>query len=230
MVFSRKLAPSFLLLFTGITSNSAQVADVFEMPFPRQYHVIDSIIDDFVHLDTMMASKNLEQMRLAAIETGDALTLLNFEQSVIRYRYIRLYYSQDSMAIKKLIKDALKLLETVDEKKYPVIAALIHKTLGNTIEYNSYKYHDAFHHYLKAYNLFKDISIQEFPVRQYSQYSIALAYYQFKDYENALKLGEEIETIYPQKNFISVFTINLIGMSYLKLGQYGAGLLFNGRL
>src|SRR5262249_34999885 len=148
----------------------------------------------------LMASRAIDDMRSFAMQTGDELTRLNFTRSLIRYRYMRQYYSQDSAAIKSLVSDAEALLKSVDEKKYPVIAALVHTTLGNTLNYKTYKYNDAFAHYLKAYNLYKNIPVEQYPDRQYSQYSIALAYYQFDDYENALTLGKEINQIYTEKN------------------------------
>ncbi len=133
---------------------------------------------------------------------------------------MRYYYSQDSVAIKKLISDAETLLKSVDEKRYPVIAALIHTTLGNTLNYKTYRYNDAFAHYLKAYNLYKNIPVEQYPDRQYSQYSIALAYYQFGDYENALKLGKEINSLYTEKNHTTVFIVDLIGMCYLRMENF----------
>jgi tetratricopeptide (TPR) repeat protein len=131
---------------------------------------------------------------------------------------------KDSVAIKNLVSDAEALLKSVDEKKYPVIAALVHTTLGNTLNYKTYRYNDAFAHYLKAYNLYKNIPVQQYPDRQYSQYSIALTYYQFGDYENALKLGKEINSLYTEKNHTAVFIVDLIGMCNLRMENFAGAI------
>ncbi len=193
---------------------------VFATPFPKQYQVADSIFFELAKTDTAIASRAIDDMHAAVIQTGDELTQLNFARSLIRYRYMKYYYSQDSVAIKNLVSDAETLLKSVDEKKYPVIAALVHTTLGNTLNYKTYRYNDAFTHYLKAYNLYKNIPVQQYPDRQYSQYSIALAYYQFGDYENALKLGKEINSLYTEKNHTAVFIVDLIGMCYLRMENF----------
>jgi tetratricopeptide (TPR) repeat protein len=193
---------------------------VFATPFPKQYQVTDSIFFELAKTDTAVASRAIEDMHAAVMQTGDDLTQLNFTRSLIRYRYMRNYYSQDSAAIKTLISDAETLLKSVDEKRYPVISALIHTTLGNMFNYKTYRYNDAFAHYLKAYNLYKNIPVEQYPDRQYSQYSIALTYYQFGDYENALKLGKEINNLYNQKNSTAVFIVDLIGMCYVRLENF----------
>ncbi|MES2797217.1 MAG: tetratricopeptide repeat protein [Bacteroidota bacterium] len=193
---------------------------VFATPFPKQYQVADSVFFELAKTDTGNASRVIKYMQAAAMQTGDELTQLNFTRSLIRYRYMRQYYSQDSASIKNLVSDAEALLKSVDEKKYPVIAALVHTTLGNTLNYKSYRYNDAFAHYLKAYNLYKNIPVQQYPDRQYSQYSIALAYYQFGDYENALKLGKEINSLYTEKNHTAVFIVDLIGMCNLRMENF----------
>ena len=197
---------------------------VFATPFPKQYQVADSIFFELAKTDTAIASRAINDMHAAVIKTGDELTQLNFARSLIRYRYMRYYNSQDSVAIKNLVSDAETLLKSVDENKYPVIAALIHTTLGNTLNYKTYRYNDAFEHYLKAYNLYKNIPVQQYPDRQYSQYSIALAYYQFGDYENALKLGKEINSLYTEKNHTAVFIVDLIGMCYLRMENFAGSI------
>jgi hypothetical protein len=197
---------------------------VFATPFPEQYQVADSIFFELAKTDTALASRAIDEMHSVAMQAGDELTQLNFARSLIRYRYMRYYSSQDSVAIKNLVSDAETLLKSVDEKKYPVIAALIHTTLGNTLNYKTYRYNDAFAHYLKAYNLYKNIPVQQYPDRQYSQYSIALAYYQFGDYENALKLGKEINSLYTEKNHNAVFIVDLIGMCYLRMENFAGSI------
>src|SRR5947208_2129250 len=97
---------------------SAKYQYVFATPFPKQYELADSVFNELAKTDTAIASHAIDNMRAIVMHTGDELTQLNFTRSLIRYRYIRYYYSQDSAAIKNLVSDAEALLKTIDEKKY----------------------------------------------------------------------------------------------------------------
>jgi len=68
--------------------------------------------------------------------------------------------------------------------------------LANLYYFKVNRYNLAFTHFLKAYELYRNISVETFPDRHYTQYMIALAYYQFNDFRNAITLGKEIDSIY----------------------------------
>jgi tetratricopeptide (TPR) repeat protein len=213
------------LLFTVTNSVVAQHKNVFTLPFPEQYVTIDKIIDTLaLQEDTIMASQRLEKLEQQAKATNDELTVLNYKRSEIRYRYIRTLGHEKKKVLNQLIVDTEKIIRSFDEQKYPVIAALLHFQIGNTLDYQKYNYKDQFKHYLKAYELFKDIPLKSFPYRYYSQYAIALAYHRFGDYDKAIYLCEEVEGLFPQKDFNSILTMNLIGVSYLELKKYDQAL------
>lgn len=207
-----------LLIFNNVIL--AQQSNIFTLPFPQQYVTLDKIIDTIALQETNIASKRLALLELQAKESNNELSILNFKRSQIRYRYIRTIGSEKRPVLDKLIKDIEDLISTIDKKKYPAIVALLHFQIGNSLDYQKYNYKEQFKHYLKAYELFKDIPLELFPYRYYSQYAIALAYYQFGEYEKAIKLGNEIENLFPNKDFNSILTVNLIGLSYLKLNDY----------
>jgi len=216
----------FIVFLAASHVSSAQYETVFKIPFPQQYHATDSLIDILTKTDTINALKIIEQMANTAEQSHNELILLNFKRSVLNFRYIRSRDLHDTVYLNKLIEDANNLLAEVDEKKYPEIAAMIHVTLGNTYYYKVNKYSPAFTHFISAYNLFKNISNEKFPDRQYSQYAIALAYYQFNDFDNAIVLGKEIESLYPVKNYISLFTNQMIGAAYLNLKKYDSAIVY----
>jgi tetratricopeptide (TPR) repeat protein len=207
-----------LLIFNNVIL--AQQSNIFTLPFPQQYVTLDKIIDTIALQETNIASKRLALLELQAKESNNELSILNFKRSRIRYRYIRTIGSEKRPVLDQLIKDIEDLISTIDKKKYPAIVALLHFQIGNSLDYQKYNYKEQFKHYLKAYELFKDIPLELFPYRYYSQYAIALAYYQFGEYEKAMKLGNEIENLFPNKDFNSILTVNLIGLSYLKLNDY----------
>ncbi len=223
----KPLKKIIFIIFLAINDrSSAQYETIFKIPFPQQYHAIDSVIDVLTKKDTINALKIIGQMGKVAEQSNNELILLNFKRSLLNFRYIHSHDLHDTIYLNRLIKDANNLLADVDEKKYPEIAAMIHVTLGNTYYYKINKYSLAFTHFISAYNLFKNISNEKFPDRQYSQYAIALAYYQFNDFDNAIILGKEIESLYPVENYISLFTNQMIGAAYLNLKKYDSALAY----
>lgn len=216
----------FIVFLTVADRLPAQYNTIFKIPFPQQYHTLDSIVEILTKKDSVHALNIIEQMSKAAEQTHDERVILNFKRALLNFRYISIHDIHDSVYLYKLVADSKNLLAEVDEKKYPEIAAMIHVTLGNTYYYKVNKYSLAFTHFISAYNLFKNISSEEFPDRQYSQYAVALAYYQFSDFENAIVLGKEIESIYPAKNYISLFTNQMIGVSYLNLKKYDSASIY----
>jgi tetratricopeptide (TPR) repeat protein len=203
----------------------AQHKNVFKLPFPQQYVTIDKIIDTLTLQDSKLALKRLKQLELQAYETNVELSILNYKRSEIRYRYIRTIGYEKRPILNQLIQDSEKLISTIDEQQYPVIAALLHFQIGNSLDYQKYNYKEQFKHYLKAYDLFKNIPLKLFPYRYYSQYAIALAYYQFGEYEKAISLSNEVESLFPKKDFNSILTVNLIGLSYLELKKYNQAII-----
>lgn len=213
-------------LFTAANKLLAQYDAIFKIPFPQQYHALDSMVDVLTKKDSVNALSVIEEIGKAAEQTHNEQIILNFKRALLNFKYIHSHDLHDNLYLDKLITDSKQLLEEVNEKKYPEIAAMIHVTLGNTFYYKVNKYTLAFTHFISAYNLFKNISNEEFPDRQYSQYAIALAYFQFNDFENAIVLGKEIESLYPVKNHISLFTNQMLGLSYFNLKKYDSALIY----
>jgi tetratricopeptide (TPR) repeat protein len=212
-----------LLIFNNVIL--AQQSNVFTLPFPQQYVTLDKIIDTLALQEPKLALKRLNQLELQAEEANNELSLLNYKRSKIRYRYIRTIGFENKPILNQLIRDSEKLLSTIDEVRYPVIVALLHFQIGNSLDYQKYNHKEQFKHYLKAYDMFKNIPLKLFPYRYYSQYAIALAYFQFGEYEKTIALSNEVESLFPEKNFNSILTVNLLGLSYLKLKKYDQAIL-----
>jgi tetratricopeptide (TPR) repeat protein len=212
-----------LFIFLLLIVNAAvlgQQRTVFKLPFPRQYKTLDTIIDSLALQDPTLALRTLKKLERQARATNNELAMLNYKRSEIRYRYIRTIHNEKRPELNQLIADTEQLIAKVDEEQYPVIAALLHFQIGNSLDYQKYNYKEQFKHYLLAYEIFKDIPIAQFPYRYYSQYAIALAYYQFEEYDKAIALSKEVEVLFPTKDFNSIMTANLVGLSYLALKKY----------
>lgn len=221
---NKKVIMLCLLLICN-TISLAQHKNVFKLPFPQQYVTIDKIIDTLTLQDSKSALKRLKQLEFQAYETNVELSILNYKRSEIRYRYIRTIGYEKRPILNQLIQDTEQLISTINEQQYPVIVALLHFQIGNSLDYQKYNYKEQFKHYLKAYDLFKNIPLKLFPYRYYSQYAIALAYYQFGEYEKAISLSDEVESLFPKKDFNSILTVNLIGLSYLELKKYDQAII-----
>ena len=220
MRVSKKTVLFFLLLICSSVL-SAQQTTVFNLPFPQQYKTLDTIIDALALQNNLKSALlQLKKLEIQARGTNNELALLNYKRSEIRYRYIRTISNEKRPVLNQLITDTERLIATIDENQYPEIAALLHFQIGNSLDYQKYNYKEQFKHYLKAYDLFKNIPLAKFPYRYYSQYAIALAYYRFEEFEKAIALGKEVEALFPKKDFNSILTVNLIGLSYLELKKY----------
>ena len=194
----------------------------FKQPFPRQFDVLDSLVDSLSKRDLKLANKALEYLEMAARQNGDEAVWFNYKRSVLRYRYIRTFYSKDTAVFRKLIRDSEELLEEIDENQFPEIAALVHVNIGNSLNYKDINYDLAFDHYLKAYQLFKMVRRRGSKTRHYDLYSIALAYFNFADYQNAITLGNEINKLFPESNPVQCFNRGMLAMAYMELKMYPA--------
>lgn len=215
-----------ILLCTTNTLLFAQYAEVFKLPFPQQYVELDTVFYILIKEDTLNARATIQQMQTAAELTHDERTILNFKRFKINYDFSVNDAASDTAVLNKLLGNAQAVLQTVNEKKYPEIAAMLNNSMAGVYYFKTNRYSLAFAHYLKAYDLFKNVSVNTFPNRHYTQYQIALAYYQFNDYNNAIRLGKEIESVYPVKDYNSVFTMQMIGVSYCKLKLYDSALAY----
>jgi len=88
-------------------------------------------------------------------------------------------------------------------------------------------YKKVFENYLRGYSYFTNGRREEFFGMAYLQYSLALAYYQFLDYENALKYSrelasEEIKTT----RWVTTLNYDLLGMTFLKQQQYDSAIVY----
>lgn len=59
----------------------------------------------------------------------------------------------------------------------------------------------------------------------YIYHSIANRFYKFDDFNNAILAGKEIEK-YPDDHIYTLFTLDVIGMSYLKLKNYDSAIIY----
>jgi tetratricopeptide (TPR) repeat protein len=164
-------------------------------------------------VDSATLYKGIEKIKAAAINVDD-YTRLNLDRAILSIK-TDVGYELESAASngEKIIDRALKM-------NAPEMAAAQYMTLGYYYEMKTQRFGKAFENYLKAFDLFEKISLEKIPNKRYLQYMVSLAYYQYNDFDNALKLALRTDKTFEEKNYVYVFNADLIGMCYLKTGQY----------
>ena len=93
-----------LIIFLTISEGSvAQYESVFKIPFPQQYHAIDSIIDILTERDTANSLKIIGQMGKVAEQSNNELILLNFKRSVLDFKYIHSHDLHDTIYLNETV-------------------------------------------------------------------------------------------------------------------------------
>jgi DNA-binding CsgD family transcriptional regulator len=217
----KSLRSLFIMLILLVLSRStfAQYGYIFKTPFPKQIHLLDSVCIRMAKLDSPTFYKEIAKLRTAAAKT-DNYTRLNLERAILSVKTDEGYELETAVLNgEKMIKEAMKA-------NAPEIAAVQYMTLGFYYELKMQNLGKAFESYLKAYNLLEKIPEEKLPPRQYALYVVSQAYYRYNDFGNALKMSLRTDKTFRIKTFVYVFNVNLIGMCYLKTGQYDSARVY----
>jgi MalT-like TPR region len=80
-------------------------------------------------------------------------------------------------------------------------------------------------HYLKAFDIIKDLTVDQYPSRNYSLYAIAEGFYAYNDYDKAIEIAKAAYV--PERDISAItFSSTLIGMAFLKSQQYDSALIW----
>jgi DNA-binding CsgD family transcriptional regulator len=209
---------SFILLsFTGLAQNRYEyLASKTSAERVRLlllfYHAI------LPNEDSAVVFRKIDSIRQVANEHKD--DDLQMEVSLLYAHYF--YYRKHIPPAKVLaVLDSLKK-EAIRRKK--VWAEALAENMAALYNFNTLAHYEvAFEHHQRVYNLIKDLSPNEFPLKQNCLYQMANEYYFFNDFEESIRynrLALEAEPpfkLYPQ--FIRIIILNTLGLSYQKLGR-----------
>lgn len=204
---------TFLFLLALSQSLNAQYESIFKTPFPRQTTVLDSVFIMLAKADSATLYNGIEKIKAAAANVDD-YTRLNLDRAILSVK-TDLGYELESA-----VSNGEKIIDRARKMHAPEMAAAQYMTLGYYYELKTRSFGKAFENYLKAFDLFEKISLEKIPNKRYLQYMVALSYYHYNDFENALKLALRTDKTFREKNYVYVFNTNLIGMCYLKIEQY----------
>lgn len=216
---------SFIRFFTfsffialGLQTH-AQYESIFKTPFPRQTTVLDSAFIMLAKVDSATLYQGIEKIKDAA-QNIDEYTRLNLDRAILSVK------TDVGYELETAVPNGEKIIERAMKIKAPEMAAAQYMTLGYYYELKTQSFGKAFENYLKAFDLFEKISLDKIPNKRYLQYMVSHSYYHYSDYENALKLALRTDKTFTEKNYIYVFNADLIGMCYLKLGQYDSARIY----
>jgi tetratricopeptide (TPR) repeat protein len=209
-----------ILMLLGLSQSAlAQYGYIFKTAFPRQITLLDSVCFSLARVDSQTFYNEIAKLRTAAANTDD-YTRLNLERTILSVKTHDGYELQTAvMNGDKIIKEAMKM-------DAPEIAAVQYMALGYYHELKTQNLGKAFENYLKAYTLLEKIPEEKLPPRQYALYAISEAYYRYNDFQNTLKLSLRIDKSFNIKTVVYVFNTDLIGMCYMKTGQYDSARIY----
>jgi DNA-binding CsgD family transcriptional regulator len=207
-----------ILLASGQTL-FAQYDKIFKTPFPKQMWLLDSTLIKLSTIDSATLYNEFGKIRAAAANSDD-YTRLNVERAILSVK------TDSGYEVETVELNGQKILEQATRLNAPELAAAQYMTLGYYYELKTQSFGKAFENYLKALDLFEKISIEKFPNKEYLPYTVSLAYYHYGDFENALKLALRTDKMFTVKTYIYVFNLDLVGMCYLKTGQYDSARIY----
>ncbi len=218
--FTMKFVFSLLascLLSTGVC---AQYDSLLRIPYPQRYEAMGAYIGNLP--DTGSQYRVLRELLARAERDNnkrDALCARLYKFSTDMQRHVHL---------EEIPGEAAALIRDAEEAGNHAVTGNVYIGLGNYYYQDRVNYRKGFEYYLKAYNYYHDLYKDEFPDMSYSHYSLALSYYKFYEYDNALKYSKSLrdEDVSNSYKWVVVFNYDLVGMSYMKLREYDSAILY----
>ena len=208
-----------ILLLNCIDINAQQYADVFAKNYPERLMLIDSVVRNDIKPsveDSVGFHKKLDHLETLAKDKNDKI-------AIFYTKYLSFYFqiSNNQIDEAEVLKGVKELSSEAAKLDLPQVEANLFNDLG----YYYYKrpnpdYILYFDNLNKGYQFYKDLDVTEYPDKAYNLYSLALSYYQFGDYADAIRFAKKVPPLKDGDNFVDLFNYNLLGMAYLKLNKF----------
>jgi tetratricopeptide (TPR) repeat protein len=180
------------------------------LPVPERYFQTDTFFENRAYDPASLSVIEAWQQVAFKLKDPKSHLLLELRRFIV-LRETNLTHPE----LPGMIDSILHVAIALDE---PYLIAHIH--VQRAWWYQSLKdYSAAFESYLAAYALIRDMTSTYFPFREYSLYSIALAFYTFNDFDKAIEIGLQVRDS-PNYPFTKTLTTNMLGMCYLKTAEY----------
>ena len=187
-----------------------QCGEAFKRPVPQRYFYIDSFFSqterDTLSILQILACRE-EAISRKEYETAIFLDMRHY----LVYRESGTHQEKMEGMLESMLSRALEL------KDHYLLVSVYMQHAWWQFQYGTPGI--GLVDYLRAYEIFKTLSLQEFPRKNYPLYLIALSFYQYDDYAKALEIAGHIEKPISEP-FHHTLSANLIGMCYLKTEKY----------
>jgi len=219
-----KITISLIILAGAMQLHSQLFNKAFQYSYPKRMLVLDSISTYILkpfRTDSASYYSAVNELRDQADKINDKKALLYADYLLF---YFNIYnFKWDDKKVNEVYQE---LLSRSKKQNAITVEVNLYLNMGyyndNKKDPNYLLYFDYLH---KAYLLYIDLDVKGFTDKVYNLYSLALAYYKFGDYPEAIKYATIVNQL-PQVPYVNMFNYNLMGVSYLKLGELDSSRLY----
>ena len=219
----KKLLLGTLAIYLHLYAQQFDTA--FNQPYPERMFQLDSLVRNVLKPkveDSVFFLAQVKELRTKAEMKNDRKALFYAD-------YLLFYYQMGASRMEE--KELLQKFQQLYKQAQRLEMIQIQSNLYNDLGYYYYKrpnpnYILYFDNLNKGYELYKDLDIRQYPDKAYNLYSLALSYYQFGDYGDAIRFAHKVEPLPDGNNFTDLFTYNLLGMAYLKLNKFDSSRIY----
>jgi tetratricopeptide (TPR) repeat protein/DNA-binding CsgD family transcriptional regulator len=188
---------------------------LLRMPIVERFNTMARLYHESGKVDSTLAREYVKELTLFFDKRGTKEDRLVFQVSLLPAD------KDNSKKESIFLKSVLPLLREAEANGNPFLIAKIHQCVAMFYYNTLHDYGPAFQHYFRMYDLIKNMDEATFPNRNYAIYLMARAYYDFSDYENAIRIGQILREVKP--GFVQhahIFNACVLGRSYLQLSSY----------
>lgn len=201
---------TFLTLWIAAWSLRAQPEVVLTLPVPDRYFYIDTFFETRAYDPAMLTVIDAWQKEAVRMKDPKSHLLLELR------RFVVLRETDLTNPVLVGMIDSILQVAIALEENYLIANAQIQRAWWYRLHKD---YSTAFESYLAAYTLIRNFTLAYFPHREYVLYSIAMAFFEFHDFEKAIEIGRQVREN-PYFPFSKTLNANMLGMCYLKTADY----------
>ncbi|HRI20624.1 MAG TPA: hypothetical protein PLA68_06700 [Panacibacter sp.] len=194
----------------------------YAQPYPKRWELIDSVrnvvFTNLVNKEGVLFRSKIEELAAEKYDDKKAQLICYTQKmdylqlsSIVPINEFERWYNDVIDEATRLQFDEIKVNATITYSNYLSEKYNLHAL-------SLYYANKCYQYAITA----KGISPQSYG---YIYHSIANRFYKFDDFKNAILAGKEIEK-YPDDHIYTLFTLDVIGMSYLKLKNYDSAIIY----
>jgi two-component sensor histidine kinase len=216
-----------ITLFIGFSSiGFSQLFDeAFKSKGKGRILVLDSLATYVLKInrrDSVEYYNAVEELRINAEKKNDKASLLYADYLIFYFHIYNFSWPEE-----KIIREYQQLFKRADDLEVLTIKINLYLNMGYYYDGKPNPNYVLYFDYLnRAYLLYRDLDVKGCTDKAYNLYSLALAYYRFGDYWDAIRYSNQIKGISNMPAYVTLFNNNLLGVSYLKLGILDSSRLY----